>query len=189
MRERRLSKLPIKLTYESLPDEVKKIAADSLGPGVLKALISYSKTYHLMIKISDGAFIGFSLYSFDDRKFKDGRVYTTGTIDAVCVSPAYRREGFGTLLTYSTLRKMSAYGADRVEITLKTPQVFDKDGQPGVPLIGNSQLLEQLGFRQVKVFENHYTDISLKEGYQCILCNTQPDSCKGILYAINDKVE
>lgn len=179
----------VKLTYESLPDEVKKIANDSLGPGVLKSLISYAKTYHLMIKISDGAFIGFALYYFENTRLKNGKNYITGKIEAICVSPAYRREGFGTLLTYSTLRKMSAYGADRVEILLKTPRVFDKDGQPGTPLIGNSKLLEQLGFRQIKVFENYYIDISNKYKYDCILCNSQPDSCKGVLYAINDKVE
>lgn len=184
-----MSNTAVKLTYESLPDEVKKIANDSLGPGVLKSLISYNKTYHLMIKISDGAFIGFSLYYFENTRLKNGKNYTTGKIEAICVSPAYRREGFGTLLTYSTLRKMAAYGADRVEIMLKKPNVFDKDIRPGTPLIGSSDLLEQLGFRRVKIFENYYTDISNRYKYECILCNSQPDACKGVLYAINDRVE
>lgn len=184
-----MSNTSVKLTYESLPDEVKKIANDSLGPGVLKSLISYNKTYHLMIKISDGAFIGFSLYYFDTMRLKNGKNYITGKIEAICVSPAYRREGFGTLLTYSTLRKMAAYGADRVEIMLKIPKIFDKDIRPGTPLIGSPELLEQLGFREIKIFEDYYKDASIKHNYQCILCNSQPDECNGVLYAINDKSE
>lgn len=178
-----------KLTYESLPSEIKRIGNESLGPGVLKSLFAYGNTYHLLIKISDGAFIGFSLYYFSTVRLNPSQSYTVGHIAAVCVAPAYRREGFGTLLTYSTLRKMSAYGADRVEIMLKSPRVFDIDGQPGVPLIGSPELLEQLGFRQIKVFEDYYTDISVRYDYDCILCNNKPDSCKGVLYAINDTVE
>lgn len=175
-----------KLTYASLPVEIKKIANESLGLGVLKSLFSYSHTYHLMIKISDGAFIGFALYHFQNTRMKNGDKYVTGVIDAICVSTPYRNEGFGTLLTFGTLRKMSAYGADRVELMLKTPGVDDKDGYPGVPLIGNEELLFCLGFRKVQVFDKHYEKKSLQYGYDCLFCGNRPDSCKGMLYAIND---
>ena len=176
-----------KLTYSSLPSEIKKIANESLGLGVLKSLFSYSYTYHLIIKISDGIFIGFALYHFEQNRMKDGSVYTTGVIDCVCVSTPYRKEGFGTLLTFGVLRKLSAYGADRVELLLKTPPIADRDGEPGAPIIGSEDLLFCLGFRKVEVFEGHYKDQSQKYGYDCIFCGNRPDSCQAILYAINDR--
>lgn len=176
-----------KLTYASLPLEVKKIANESLGLGVLKSLFNYSHTYHLMIKISDGAFIGFALYHFQTTRLKGGKSYVTGVIDAVCVSTPYRREGFGTLLTFGVLRKMSAHGADRVELMLKTPGVDDRDGEPGVPLLGSEELLFCLGFRKVKVYDRHYEEKSKKYNYDCLFCGNRPDTCKAVLYAINDK--
>ena len=66
---------------------------------------------------------------------KNNETYTTGIIDCVCVSPAYRKEGFGTLLTFGALRKMAAYGVNRVELMLKTPGIDDRDGEPGIPLV------------------------------------------------------
>lgn len=176
-----------KITYTSLPKELKKIANESLGLGVLRSLFSYSHTYHLIIKISDGIFIGFALYHFQQTRMKDGNVYTTGVIDAVCVSTPYRKEGFGTLLTFSVLRKMSAYGVDRIELMLKTPTIDDRDGEPGVPLIGSEDLLYSLGFRKVKSYENNYIQKSTKYGYDCLFCGNRPDTCKAILYAIDGK--
>lgn len=175
-----------RLTYASLPLEIKKIANESLGIGVLKSIFSYSHTYHLMIKISDGIFIGFALYHFTHKKLSNGKTYTTGIIDAVCVSTTYRQEGFGTMLTYGVLRKMSAYNVDRAEIMLKIPGTTDRDGSPGVPLIGSEELLSCLGFRKVEVFENHYHHKSKKYGYDCLVCGDRPDTCKGILYALNN---
>lgn len=177
-----------KLTYASLPIEIKKIANDSMGLGFLKTLFSYSQTYHLMIKISDGAFIGFSLYHFENTKTANG-THVTGVIDCVCVAAPYRKEGFGTLLTFGTLRKMSAYGADRVELLLKTPSMDNRDGEPGVPLIGSEELLRTLGFRLVKVYNDHYVQKSKKYGYDCAFCGNKPDSCKAVLYAINGTSE
>lgn len=176
-----------KLTYSSLPIEIKKIANESMGIGVLRSLFSYNHTYHLIIKISDGIFVGFALYHFQKIKTKSNREYTVGVIDTVCVSTAYRKEGFGTLLTFGTLRKMSAYGVDRVELVLKTPGTDDTDGEPGVPLVGDEQLLFALGFKKVKVYEDHYLNKSKKYGYDCLLCGNRPDTCKGVLYSINDK--
>lgn len=180
-----------KLSYASLPTEIKKIANESLGIGVLKSLFSYSHTYHLMIKISDGAFIGFSLYHFQNTKMSDGKNYVTGVIDCVCVAAPYRKAGFGTLLTFGTLRKMSAYGADRVEILLKTPGFSDsdKDGEPGLPLIGSENLLFCLGFKKVKVYDNYFEQKSKKYGYDCKFCGDRPDACKGVLYSINSSNE
>lgn len=140
-----------------------------------------------MIKISDGIFIGFALYHFETTKMSDGSPYVTGIIDCVCVDTPYRKEGFGTLLTFGVLRKMSAYGVDRIELMFKTPGIDDKDGYPGVPLIGNEELLYCLGFRKIKVFENYYVQKSKKYAYDCKFCGDKPDSCKAILYAINDR--
>lgn len=176
-----------KLTYASLPLEIKHIANYALGLGVLKSLFSYSHTYHLMIKISDGIFIGFALYHFQNTRLNNGKTYVTGVIDAVCVSAPHRKEGFGTLLTFGVLRKMSAYGVDRVELMLKTPGIDDRDGEPGTPLIGSEDLLFCLGFRKVKIYENHYAHKSRKYGYDCKFCGNRPDTCKAVLYAINDK--
>lgn len=174
-----------KLTYASIPMEIKKIANESLGLGVLKSLFSYNHTYHLMIKISDGAFIGFALYHFQNTRL-GGETLVTGVIDCVCVSTPYRKEGFGTLLTFGVLRKMSAYGADRVELMLKTPTVDDRDGEPGVPLVGSEDLLYALGFRKISVHDNHFAAKSSKYGYDCLFCGNRPDTCKAVLYAIND---
>ncbi len=176
------------LTYSTLPVEIKKIANESLGLGFLKSLFNYSNTYHLMIKISDGVFIGFSLYHFEEREVA-GVLNVTGVIDCVYVSAAYRQEGFGTLLTFSTLKKMAAYGADRVELTMKTPGLDNRDGEPGVPLVGSEELLRHLGFSPVKVFKDHYAAKAKKYGYDCNFCNTRPDACLGMLYAIQSRSE
>lgn len=176
-----------KLTYASLPSEIKKIANESLGLGVLRSMFSYANTYHLIIKISDGIFIGFALYHFHTTRMSDGTVYTTGVVDGVCVSTAYRKEGFGTLLTFSVLRKMSAYGVDRVELMLKTPQIDDRDGEPGFPLIGNEHLLSSMGFRKVEQFDKYFEQSSRKFAYDCLFCGNRPDTCMAVLYAIDNK--
>lgn len=177
--------MPGKLTYATLPVEIKRIANESLGLGFLKSLFSYSNTYHLMIKISDGAFIGFSLYHFESQSTTENESPVTGVIDCVCVAAPYRKEGFGTLLTFGTMRKMSAYGANRVELTLKTPSMDNRDGEPGVPLIGSEELLTHLGFRFVKVEHDAYLSKSKKFGYDCAFCGNRPDTCLGVHYAID----
>lgn len=137
-----------------------------------------------MIKISDGAFIGFVLYHYE-RKKMGKRTYTTGVIDAVCVDLEYRKEGFGTLLTFGVLRKMSAQGVDRVEITLKAPDVYDAETMPTVPILGSPDLLKALGFRMIDTIPGCYYKQSQKYGYDCIVCADRPCSCRGILFAIN----
>lgn len=172
-----------RLTYSSLPPQIKEIANNSLGTGVLKSLFDYSKTYNLMIKMSDGAFIGFSLYHFEKRKM-GRKEYVVGHIDAICVDLAYRKEGFGTLLTFSTLRKMSG-SVDRVEITLKAPDVYDAETMPNIPVLGSPDLLMAMGFRMIETVPDKYYNASRKYGYECILCKEKPCTCKGILFAIN----
>jgi ribosomal protein S18 acetylase RimI-like enzyme len=173
------------LTYSSLPIELKRIATKSLGMGFLKTLFSYNHTYHLMIKISDGIFIGFSLYHFETSKINKECV--TGVIDCICVDEPYRKEGFGTLLTYGTLRKLSSYGADRVEMALKTPSMDNRDGEPGVPLIGSEELLKSLGFKFVDVRSDYYVARSKKYRYDCAFCGNNPDTCKNVLYSIDSR--
>lgn len=174
-----------RLTYSSLPKEVKDIANNSLGTGVLRSMFDYSATYHLMMKVSDGAFIGFVLYHFERRKI-GSKSYVTGVIDTVCVDRAYRKEGFGTLLTYGSLRKMSASGnVDRVEIMLKSPGHYDADTMPNVPVLGSEELLTAMGFRKIETIENYYYRQSQKYGYDCIVCHERPCTCKGLLFAIN----
>lgn len=175
-----------KLTYAVLPIEIKKIANDSLGLGVLKSLFSYNNTYNLMIKISDGVFIGFALYHYQTTKV-GGENLVTGVIDCVCVAAPYRKEGFGTLLTFGVLRKMSAYGADRVELMMKVPPFEDRDAEPGVPIIGSPELLNALGFKPIKKYHGYWASKSEKYGYDCLFCGNKPDSCDGILYAITER--
>ena len=174
-----------KLTYAVLPSEIKKIANDSLGLGVLKSIFSYNNTYNIMIKISEGVFIGFALYHFQTTKI-GGETLTTGVIDCVCVAVPYRKEGFGTLLTFGVLRKMSAYGADRVELMMKVPPV-DRDGEPGVPLVGSPVLLDALGFKLIKKYPSYWERKSEKYAYDCNFCSEKPDICDGYLYAITER--
>lgn len=174
-----------RLTYASLNQDIKQIAKEALGLGALRALFSYAHTYHLMIKISDGAFIGFSLYHFEETHLKGGQEYVTGVIDCICVAEPYRRDGFGTLLTFGTLKKMAAYGVDRVELMLKTPRLEDRDGEPGIPLAGRGGLLQNLGFKEVRVYPDYYLEPSKKYGFECSFCGNRPDTCSGVLYSIN----
>ncbi len=175
-----------KLTYAVLPVEIKRIANDSLGLGVLKSLFVYGNTYSLMIKISDGVFIGFALYHYQTTKVGDENL-TTGVIDCVCVSAPYRKEGFGTLLTFGVLRKMSAYGADRVELMMKVPPIADREFEPGIPIIGSPELLVALGFKPIKKYHEYWAAKSEKFGYDCFFCGNKPDSCDGVLYAITER--
>lgn len=175
-----------KLTYTSLPPEIKAMANESLGAGVLKAMFNHANTSHMVIKVSNGQFVGFGLYHFKTVRVPGKSPKTVGVIDCICVAAPFRKDGFGTLITFSVIRKIASYGATRTEITLKTPRIEDRDGEPGLPLIGNQQVLTTLGFRRVKVYENHFYDHSKRWGYECRLCGTWPDKCKGIFYVIED---
>lgn len=171
------------LTYASLPKEVKRIGEKSLGAGFLRSLFSYGKDYSLIIKVSDGIVVGFSLYHYDVKTLAPGKTYKTGVIDCICVDTPYRREGFGSFITFSTLRKMGACGADRIEIVLKKPEKDLDDCDPGVPLEGSEIMLQSLGFRKIKEFKKVFYSMSEKKGFECAFCGQYPDVCDGILYA------
>lgn len=174
-----------RLTYASIPDEVKLIAKDSLGLGVLRSLLSYAHTYHLIIKISDGDVVGFSLYHFEETQGSSGESYIVGVVDCICVKDIYRRDGFGTILTFQTIRKMHAYGARRVELVLKTPAPEDFDSTPGFPFGGNGSLLCAMGFRKVKDFEGYFEQLSQRGNYLCRFCEQYPDTCQASLFVID----
>lgn len=171
-----------RLSYSDLPLEVKRIANECLGIGVLRSLFSYDYTYHLILKISDGVLAGFALYHFEEP----GRlnVDRIGVLDCVCVSTPYRQNGFGTFLTYNALKKMSAQGVCRIEAMLKVPRSEDEDALPGVPLLGSSNLLSALGFRAIKEFDNYYAKRSVRYDYECAFCGNKPDTCTAVLYTI-----
>ena len=173
------------LRYASLPREVKQIGTDCLGQGVLKSLLSHSRTYHLMLKMSEGDFVGFSLYHYETVRNQAGERIKNGVIDTVCVKPSHRNQGFGTLLTFGTMRKMSANRAKRIELFLKTP--FFKRGEDQLPVVGNEELLSSLGFNRGEVYDNYYGKTSLKYRYECIFCKELPDLCKIVLYEIEDE--
>lgn len=175
------------LTYATMPKDLKRIANDALGLGVLKSVFVSGVEYNLIFKVSDGVVVGFGLYHFDERTLGEEK-YTVGVIDIVCVDTPYRTNGFGSSLTFGILCKMSAHNVDRVELVLKTPRRdVAIDTTPGVPTGGSTEMLESLGFRRVQRFEGHYAKRSAMFGTDCILCNSEPDSCDGILYAISDR--
>lgn len=172
-----------KLTYASVPSEVKKIANESLGFGFFRAIFDTNETFHLMLKVSEGEFVGFALYHFRNET-KNGESFVVGVIDCICVSTKFRGQGFGTLLTFGVLRKMSVYGADRIEMFLKTPQWDDRDGEPGIPFMGSEKLLLHMGFKKSKIFKKYYYTSSRKFGYDCSFCGNKPDTCTAVLYTI-----
>ena len=173
----------MKLTYRDIPSEVKQIANASLGVGVLRTLLLGKHTYQLILKVVDGILVGFSLYHIETRGTGSKKT-EVGVFDCVCVSPAYRKEGFGTLLTLTTLRKMSAFGVDRIELKLKSPLTEATADTPGVPILGNGSVLEDLGFTRGRVKENAYRSSSRLYSYSCALCGQSPDSCASILYVV-----
>lgn len=177
-----------KLKYSTLPKEIRDIANDALGLGVLKSLFKYSYTYHLMIKLWDGEFVGFALYHFEKERNEKGRIQKIGVIDCICVSHAHRHKGFGTLLTFGVIRKMSACSVSKVEFVFKTPRINKKNNNLK-PITGNEELLYSLGFKKIDIYDNYYSETSLKYRYDCILCKKMPDICLAVLYRIDETGE
>jgi len=180
-------KMSSKITYSSLPVQVKRIAQESLGRGVLQSLFNYNTDYHILIKIEDGETIGFALYHFNTEELESGKNYITGVIDCICVSTRYRNEGYGTKLTVGVLRKMAAKNVSRIELMLKKPVIEDRDSEPGFPIRGSEELLIDLGFRKVMEYKSYYSGNSKDSKYECIFCGNNSDTCTGVLYAINER--
>lgn len=165
------------ITYQALPAEVKKIANESLGVGVLSHLMSYDYSYRIIIKINSGVLVGFALYHLKELTFANGNSRSVGVVDCVCVDKQYRGEGFGRSLTLAVLRKMAAKNVSRIEVTVKRPA-------------GNASVNSDcevfwlnLGFHRVKVFKGYF----MKDGgaYDCALCHEHPDSCEAVLLSID----
>lgn len=173
-----------KLTYATLPLEVKTLAAKNLGIGVLEALLSQDHEYFLIMQVSHGIFIGFAIYHFTEKD-NDGN-WTNGIIDIVCIDFLYRGEGHGTALTFAVLKKMAANKIRRIEILLKMLSVQDRDSEIGISYAGSDKMLKNLGFKQVHTFHNYFEDLSETLNYECAFCGSIPDLCIAVLYAINE---
>lgn len=161
------------LTYQSLPAEVKKIANESLGIGVLSYLMSYDHKYHIVLKISNGVLVGFGLYHYNTINIGNGITILTGVIDCICVEKRYRNEGFGTLITFAILRKMAAKKVDRIECVIKKPKKS---------FYNVEDFWKKLGFRKVKTF----SPLDTQAFYDCAYCHDDPDTCDLILYSIDN---
>lgn len=186
------------LTYAALPPDVRRVAAESLGSGVLRSWFTDLCAHHVLMEISDGCFVGFALYHFEQTRLSPDAdvvsdpqgVLAKGVVDCVCVAPPYRGGGFGRRLTFGALLKMSAVGVRRIETMLKVPHAgadVDHDVSPGVPCSGSPQFWTNLGFRKVGDFPGVFADMSRSVvEYDCAMCHCTPDVCDGVLFAVDD---
>lgn len=178
-----------RLTYELIPDDIKKIADVAVGEGSLEAAWrSRDKgdtPFSLMWKIVDGTSVGFALYHFEEMtngSFK----YRVGVIDMVCVLPEYRNRSYGAVITYHVLKAMSAIGVNRIELIMREPAMRSYDDYPSMPIIGSERFLYDLGFKKVAYLPDFWKQQSQRYTYACNLCEHQPDKCTGILMAMNE---
>lgn len=174
------------LTFTALPNELKNIANRTLGKGVLKSMFNYSYTYHVMVQLDDGDFVGFALYHL--KKEREGRkVVTTGILDCVCVSPEYRGLGYGSLLTFGALRKMSVSGAKTIDYAIKAPpQIIHKNkNMTGGLSTSQKDFLSSIGFQEKTIYDNHYVKNSIKYDFKCEFCGMKPDSCSAFTYFLS----
>ena len=176
------------LSYSSLPVEIKKLAKSSLGSGVLRSLFRYRYTYHIMVKAIENDIVSMVLYHYESEVRK-GKKIVIGIIDCVCVDPRYRSQGFGTLITFATLRKMSASGAVEVETFMKLPAKDDgpKNRKPYSARLDD--FMRSLGFELRGYNDNYYMKSSLKYRYSCVICKTLPDECRSAHYVIDSEDE
>lgn len=174
------------LTYSGLPPELKKLASKSLGAGVLKSLFVYRYTYHIMVKAVDDDFVSLALYHYEEEK-REGVRRTVGVIDCVCVDPNLRGQGYGTLMTFAVLRKMSVSGATEVESLVKLPEKDDgpKNRKPYSRKV--NEFMRSMGFELRGYYDNHYMKSSLKYRYSCAICEALPDKCRAADYVIDSE--
>lgn len=178
------------LTYALIPDDIKQIAENSLGRGVLEALWrsrnSADTPLNLMWKIVDGRSVGFALYHFElieRNSFK----YRVGVIDLVCVDGAYRHHSYGAMITYYVIQAMAKVGVNRIELLMRAPSAQPYDDYPSMPIIGSERFLYNLGFKKIAYLPNFWKTRSQRYKYACNMCKSQPDSCLGILMALNGR--
>lgn len=180
------------LTFDRVPTDVKRIADESLGKGALRSMWMSivestpggKPTFYMILRLVEGQPVGFALFhyaSLSTQKFK----YTIGVIDAVCVSAPYRSSGYGAMLTFNVLRRMSVHGINRVELALKAGSK-DNDELPGEPILGSERFLFDLGFRRIAYIDNYWREDSIEYPYDCPICHSKPDKCMGIVMAVNE---
>ena len=180
------------LTFDRVPRDVKRIADESMGRGALKSIwasVVESTTdsrpkFYLILRVVDGVPVGFALFHYaviSTRQFD----YTIGVIDAVCVSSPYRGSGYGSMLTFNVLRRMSLHGVNRIEIVLKSAGM-DDDGLPAEPILGSERFLYDLGFKKIAYIPEYWREDSISSSYDCLICHRRPDACTGVLFAVNE---
>jgi GNAT superfamily N-acetyltransferase len=180
------------LTFDKVPSDVKRIADESMGRNALKSLWSSvvdnspdgHPKFYLLLRVVDGIPVGFALFHYaiiSTRQFD----YTIGVIDAVCVSAPYRSSGYGAMLTFNVLRRMSLHGVNRIELVLKASGV-DDDELPAEPILGSERFLYDLGFKKIAYLKEYWREDSLNCSYDCPICHDRPDRCTGMLLAINE---
>lgn len=180
------------LTFSNVPIDVKRIADESLGRNVLKSIwtsvVENSKDgrpkFYLILRVVDGNPVGFALFHYSiisTRQFD----YTIGVIDTVCVAAPYRGSGYGAMLTFNVLRRMSLHGVNRIELVLKAGG-RDDDDLPVEPIMGSERFLYDLGFKKIAYLSDYWREDSINCSYDCLICHERPDKCVGVLFAINE---
>lgn len=180
-------------SYDDVPKDVKKIANEMMGRGALESLWNTivddspngRPAFNILLRVVDGAPIGFALFHYETMS-SENFSYTIGIIDAVCVRSSYVGNGYGSILTFNVLRRMSLHGVNRIEAVLKEPSSDSTDLDTGSPTMGSERFLFDLGFKKVAYLEDHWHYPSIDYPYDCIVCHEQPDSCTGVLMAINE---
>lgn len=164
------------LSYRDIPPEIKKIARDTIGSGVLRATLGYPYTYNLVMRIIEGELVGFALYHVESEGRKN-----VGVIDHVCVDPEFQGQGHGTLLLYSAVRKLSLESVVELEMPVR---VKEKTRYKSVLPAKVMKLLEGMGFVLRSCDRDYYVGVSKKYGYQCSTCQQKPDSCSRALFVL-----
>lgn len=173
------------LTFADLPDEVKAVGAECLGAGALRSLFRYNYVYHLIMRTQGDTVIGFVLYHFE-KIGKGSKRQSVGVIDTACVAPEFQGNGYGTLLMFGALRKISSSGAHRIEIVSKLPKDEKVARNRKTIAVKVDEYLRSLGLAFEAVYDNHYRDSSIRFSYRCLMCKELPDTCRGALYSVTD---
>lgn len=180
------------LTYDRVPEDVKRIADESIGRGTLKSIWNSvvestpgkNPKFYLILRLVEGEPVGFALFHYAIVR-TSAFDYVVGIIDAVCVSSPYRGSGYGAMLTHNVLRRMTRHGVNRVEIMLKAARDLMED-VPGLPMMGSERFLFDLGFKKIAYLDEYWHEDSIDWPYECPVCRSRPDTCTGVLMAVNE---
>lgn len=97
--------------------------------------------------------------------------YKVGLIKSVAVEKQYRHRGIGTQLTQESIRSLQMKGCDAL-FAISWVSNKPDSSQP---------MFESLGFRNILMVPNYWTEDSIKEGYLCPNCGN-PCRCTAIFY-------